>query len=71
MGAEIALEDAFSPKTVEPKPEKVEPEIEGETVIHLGDDKKHPSHRGHHHHPHHRPIIFKEKEFKVRPSLLT
>uniref|UniRef100_A0A914ZE68 O-acyltransferase n=1 Tax=Panagrolaimus superbus TaxID=310955 RepID=A0A914ZE68_9BILA len=54
MEAEIPLEVAFSPKTVEPKLEKVELEDE---------PKKH--------HHHHRPIIFKEKDFKIRPSLLT
>uniref|UniRef100_A0AC34QZK5 Uncharacterized protein n=1 Tax=Panagrolaimus sp. JU765 TaxID=591449 RepID=A0AC34QZK5_9BILA len=58
------LDDPFSPKTVEPKLEKVDLDLVDEETQTLPGDV-------HKHRKHHRPIVFKEKEFKVRPSILT
>ena len=58
--AESILEDPYSPKTIEPKIEKVDLDLT-EGVKNSPEKTQKQS----------RPIFFKEKEFKIRPSLLT
>lgn len=58
--AEAILEDPYSPKTIEPKVEKVDLDL----VQKVQNDPAKTQKQS-------RPIFFKEKEFKIRPSLLT
>ncbi|KAE9550295.1 hypothetical protein FO519_006485 [Halicephalobus sp. NKZ332] len=58
--AETILEDPYSPKTIQPKVEKADLDLITQAQTDSGKTQK----QG-------RPIFFKEKEFKVRPSLLT